>query len=188
MGIVSANTAFIPICLRTKCFFILRTFMRCHAQQAKDEVNRLSQLLGNEQFHPPALFDIKHRQRQRVNLARALVHRPAVVLLDEPTLGWILSAARLSRSSLTILRMKGKAVILSTHRLDDAERLCSRFGLMHRGLIVAEGTLAELRERTGYQDLANMFFHLAEIGPMLSRTDRSDKPSSNRPGVGVDPA
>jgi ABC-2 type transport system ATP-binding protein/sodium transport system ATP-binding protein len=55
------------------------------------------------------------------------------------------------------LREQGKAVIVSTHRLDEAERLCDRFGLLHEGRLQREGTLAELRAATGCQTLVDMF-------------------------------
>ena len=57
------------------------------------------------------------------------------------------------------LRGEGKAVILTTHRLDEAERLCDRFGLLHQGRLVIAGTLAELRAATGCPNLVDMFLH-----------------------------
>ena len=62
-------------------------------------------------------------------------------------------------------------MILTTHHLDDAERLCSRFGLMHQGELVIEGTLIELRERTGCQGLMEMFLKLSKVGPALGRDE-----------------
>jgi len=67
------------------------------------------------------------------------------------------------------LRGQGKAVILTTHRLDEAERLCGRFGLLHHGRLVCEGTLAELRAATGCTTLVEMFLKLSQVGPALTR-------------------
>ena len=78
-------------------------------------------------------------QRQRVNLARALIHRPPVMLLDEPTLGLDVLGSQVVTEYIDHLRREGKAVILTTHHLDEAERLCDRFGLLHRGRLVSEG-------------------------------------------------
>ena len=91
-------------------------------------------------------------QKQRVNLARALIHRPPVLLLDEPTLGLDVLGSQVVAEFVSHLRAEGKAVILTTHRLDEAERLCDRFGLLHEGRLVCEGTLAELRRATGCAD------------------------------------
>jgi ABC-2 type transport system ATP-binding protein/sodium transport system ATP-binding protein len=104
-----------------------------------------------------------------VNLARALIHRPPVLLLDEPTLGLDILGSQVVAEFIAHLRDEGKAVILTTHRLDEAERLCDRFGLLHRGRLVSEGTLAELRAASGCDGLVEMFLKLAHTGPALRR-------------------
>lgn len=135
--------------------------------QAEQELNRLAHLLG--------LADLLHRrcatlstgQKQRVNLARALIHRPTVLLLDEPTLGLDVLGSQVVVEFVAHLRSEGKAVILTTHRLEEAERLCDRFGLMHLGRLVSSGTLAELRAATACSSLVDMFLRLAGTGPAL---------------------
>lgn len=103
-------------------------------------------------------------QKQRVNLARALVHDPPIMLLDEPTRGLDVVGSRVIFDYIDLLRREGKAVIVSTHRLDEAERLCDRFGLLHRGTMRYEGTLNELRAQTGRNQLVEMFFDLLDQG------------------------
>jgi sodium transport system ATP-binding protein len=96
-------------------------------------------------------------QKQRVNLARALIHDPPVLLLDEPTRGLDVLGSKVIFDFIAAARNLGKAVIVSTHRLDEAERLCDRFGLLHKGRLMHEGTLEELRARTGCETLTEMF-------------------------------
>jgi ABC-2 type transport system ATP-binding protein/sodium transport system ATP-binding protein len=96
-------------------------------------------------------------QRQRVTLARALIHSPPVVLLDEPTRGLDVLGSQVVVDYVRRLRDEGQAVIVSTHRLDEAERLCDRFGLLHEGRLRLEGTLGELRTATGCTTLVDMF-------------------------------
>src|SRR5438445_104763 len=96
---------------------------------------------------------------------RPLIHRPPVLLLDEPTLGLDVLGSQVIVEYISLLRDEGKAAIVTTHRLEEAERLCDRFGLMHKGQIVREGTLAELRAETGCENLAEMFLKLAHVGP-----------------------
>ena len=103
-------------------------------------------------------------QRQRVTLARALIHSPPVVLLDEPTRGLDVLGSQVVVDYIGRLRDEGKAVIVSTHRLDEAERLCDRFGLLHQGRLRLEGTLAELRSATGCQTLVDMFRSFFQAG------------------------
>ena len=106
-------------------------------------------------------------QKQRVQLARALMHNPPVLLLDEPTLGLDVFGSQIVLEYLAHLRRLGKAVILTTHRLDEAERLCDRFGLLHQGRLFSEGTLAELRASSGCTTLVEMFLRLSNVGPLL---------------------
>jgi ABC-2 type transport system ATP-binding protein/sodium transport system ATP-binding protein len=104
-------------------------------------------------------------QRQRVNLARALMHNPPVMLLDEPTRGLDVLGTQVIFNYVRHVCGEGKAVILTTHRLDEAQRLCQRFGLMHHGRLVQEGTLDELRAATGCDGLVEMFMKFAPLTP-----------------------
>jgi len=147
--------------------------------EARVEMARLSRLLGLDEFRRQRCATLSTGQRQRVNLARALIHRPPVMLLDEPTLGLDVLASQVVTEYIDHLRGEGKAVILTTHHLDDAERHCTRFGLLHRGQLVSEGSLAELRARTGCVSLMEMFLKLSQVGPALNR-DGSTRDGSTR--------
>jgi ABC-2 type transport system ATP-binding protein/sodium transport system ATP-binding protein len=137
--------------------------------EARAELKRLAALLGLEEILERRCGVLSTGQRQRVSLARALIHRPPVMLLDEPTMGVDVLGSQLVTEYIDHLRSEGKAVILTTHRLDEAERLCGRFGLLHHGRLVSEGTLAELRAATGCTSLVEMFLELSQIGPALAR-------------------
>jgi ABC-2 type transport system ATP-binding protein len=85
--------------------------------------------------------------KKKLALACALVHDPAVLILDEPTNGLDPRAAREVQDRLRRASAEGKTIFLSTHLLDMAERLCSRVGIIHQGDLVAEGPLDALRSR-----------------------------------------
>lgn len=87
--------------------------------------------------------------RQRLSIACALLHDPAVLLADEPWSGLDPLGAYQLKELLQEQRAKGKAVLLSTHMLDTAQRLCDRFVLLHEGQVAAEGTLDQVREAAG---------------------------------------
>jgi ABC-2 type transport system ATP-binding protein/sodium transport system ATP-binding protein len=89
-------------------------------------------------------------------------------LLDEPTSGLDVLGSQAIVEYIDLLRKEGKAAIITTHRLDEAERMCDRFGLLHKGKLVREGTLAELRAATDCNNLVEMFLKLAHVGPMLA--------------------
>jgi sodium transport system ATP-binding protein len=139
--------------------------------EAEVELTRLGRLLDFAPLLQRRCATLSTGQKQRVNLARALIHRPPVMLLDEPTLGLDVVGSQVVTEYIEHLRAEGKAVILTTHHLDDAERLCSRFGLLHCGNLVCEGTLEELRATTGCHNLIQMFLKLSQIGPALQRTN-----------------
>jgi sodium transport system ATP-binding protein len=136
---------------------------------ARLELERLNYVLGLEEILDQRCATLSMGQRQRVSLARSLIHRPPVMLLDEPTLGLDVLGSQVVVEYIDLLRQEGKAVILTTHRLEEAERLCGRFGLLHRGRLVSEGTLAELRATTGCTSLVEMFLKLSHVGPALRR-------------------
>jgi sodium transport system ATP-binding protein len=83
--------------------------------------------------------------KQRVSVARAVLHDPPVLILDEPTVGLDVLATRFLRDFVRAERDRGKAVIFSTHYMAEAELLCDRIGLLYRGRMLAEGTPAALR-------------------------------------------
>lgn len=94
--------------------------------------------------------------RQRVSLARAIVHQPPVLLLDEPTNGLDLPSARIVLDFIRESRREGQAVIFCTHIMEHAEDVCDRVAVLDRGRIAAEGTLSELQARTADKRLAGV--------------------------------
>lgn len=111
-------------------------------------------------------------QKQRVNIARALVADPPVLIMDEPTLGLDVLSNRVILNFITKQRDEGKTIILSTHYLDEAETMCDQIGLLHDGRLVAEGDIASLRAATGQQRLSNIFLqtiHADEFAEGVAR-------------------
>jgi sodium transport system ATP-binding protein len=126
-------------------------------KQAEESVQRLATLFSLEEFLDRRSATLSTGQKQRVNLARSLIHDPPVILLDEPTRGLDVLGSKVIFDYIASARRAAKAVIVCTHRLDEAERMCDRFGLLHRGRLMHEGTLAELQSRTGLPTLTDMF-------------------------------
>jgi sodium transport system ATP-binding protein len=101
-------------------------------------------------------------ERQRVSIARAVLHDPPVLILDEPTSGLDVLASRFMRDFICAERARGKAVLFSTHYLAEAELLCDRIGFLHRGRLLVEGPPADIRAQTGTSTLEEAFLALAE--------------------------
>lgn len=116
-----------------------------------------------------------HGMQQKTSLAAALMHDPKVLILDEPTVGLDPKSARLIKDILRQLADRGAAVMLSTHILEIAERMCDRIGIINKGQLIAVGTMDELRtlDKTGQTSLEDIFLDLtggaeeAEIAEIL---------------------
>jgi sodium transport system ATP-binding protein len=95
--------------------------------------------------------------KQKTSIARTLIHDPAVMIFDEPTLGLDVMTARAIVKFVRDCRNRGKTVIYSTHIMSEVEKLCDVVGIIHDGRLVAEGTVPELRTRFGEQDMEEVF-------------------------------
>ena len=127
-----------------------------------ERIEHLTDVLRLGDFIDRGCATLSTGQKQRLNLARALIHDPPVMILDEPTLGLDVVGSQVIFDYIQLLKQQNKIVILCTHRLEQAQRVCSRFGLLHQGAMVLTGDLKELRARTGKQDLVEMFIDLIQ--------------------------
>jgi ABC-2 type transport system ATP-binding protein/sodium transport system ATP-binding protein len=157
VGLVSASDGVYPWLSVREMLLFFADLYGLAPRQARENLRALSELFDLTQLLDRRCALLSTGQRQRVVLARALIHAPPAMLLDEPTRGLDVLGSQVVIDYVRRLRDEGKAVIVSTHRLDEAERLCDRFGLLHQGQLRLEGTLDELRAATGCQTLVDMF-------------------------------
>lgn len=104
-----------------------------------------------------------HGMKQKIALTGALIHAPAVWLLDEPMVGLDPKSAHLLKEQMREHCDKGNTVFFSTHILEVAEKLCDRIGIIHKGKLVAIGTMDELRHGDNKDSLENIFLELTEV-------------------------
>jgi sodium transport system ATP-binding protein len=120
-------------------------------------VARLADELGLHEFLDRRVEKFSTGMKQKTSIARTLVHDPAVLIFDEPTIGLDVMTARNIVRFVRDCRTRGKTVIYSTHVMSEVEKLCDVVGIIHHGRLVAEGTPAELRQRFGEQDMEEIF-------------------------------
>jgi ABC-2 type transport system ATP-binding protein len=128
---------------------------------------RAGELIERFELGPSAgelIETCSHGTRQKVSIAAALLHDPPLVMLDEPLSGLDPHAARALKDLLRERAARGLGVLVSTHLLDVAERLCDRVVILHRGRKLAEGTLAELRGARRDATLEDVFLALTGEG------------------------
>jgi sodium transport system ATP-binding protein len=128
----------------------------------KQRVDELFALLDVGEFADGRCDKLSTGMKQKVSIARTLVHDPPVMIFDEPTVGLDVMTARTIVGFIRDCRARGKTVIFSTHVMSEAEKLCDTIGIIHNGKLLTEGTLAELRARQGMQDLEDIFVKVVE--------------------------
>lgn len=126
----------------------------------RDRLEYLFDALQMNDFRDVPGGKLSTGMRQKVSIARALVHDPPVLIFDEPTAGLDVLVQRAVLQNIQALRGRGKTILFSTHIMREVERLCDRVAIMAHGRIVAAGTLDELRRRYGQDDLEELFFAL----------------------------
>ncbi|MBP5160265.1 MAG: ABC transporter ATP-binding protein [Lachnospiraceae bacterium] len=136
-----------------------------HLHGLSDEViesrrKELFETFGITDFEDKKIEDLSTGMKQKAAIAVSLVHDPKVVIFDEPTNGLDIITARAVTDYLRTLADRGKTVIISTHILSDAEKLCDRIGIIIGGHMITEGTLEDILSQTGAQDLEDAFFDL----------------------------
>ena len=160
IGFISANTAVYD---RMTAWEMVEYFGKLYGLDDDELRERMEQLF--DRFQMQEIRDLLGSKmstgmKQKVSIARAIVHDPPVLIFDEATTGLDVLVAREVLNAVSELRDQGKCIIFSTHIMREVERLCDRIAIMHRGHILAEGTLEELREQHHEPDLEEVFFHL----------------------------
>jgi ABC-2 type transport system ATP-binding protein len=142
--------------------------------QITRRTDELLNLFGLSDAADDMVESYSHGMQQKASLAAALIHDPKVLILDEPTVGLDPKSARLIKDILRQLAERGAAVMLSTHIMEIAERMCDRIGIINQGKLAAVGTMDDLRALgTGQTDLEDIFLKLtggaedAEIAEVL---------------------
>jgi sodium transport system ATP-binding protein len=160
IGFLSANTAIYDRMSAWELVEYFGLLYGMEAQRLKQRMEEVFMSLQMNDYRDVLGAKLSTGMRQKVSIARAIIHDPPVLIFDEPTIGLDVVVARVVLQSIEQLRAAGKCILYSTHIMREAERLCDRVAIVSHGRIQASGTLGELRDRYGEQDLEEMFFQL----------------------------
>jgi sodium transport system ATP-binding protein len=144
---------------------LVEYFGRLHGlseELLRQRIENLFAVLDMNEFCDRRCDKLSTGMKQKVSIARTLVHDPPVMIFDEPTHGLDILTARAVVNFIRDCRARGKTVIFSTHVMSEMEKLCDTIAIIHQGRIRAEGTLAQLRERVGCEDLEDIFVRVVE--------------------------
>jgi len=140
-------------------------YFRMESIFARLKMNEMRDLLGSK---------MSTGMKQKVSIARALVHDPPVLIFDEPTTGLDVLVSRSLLKTVAELRDDGKCIVFSTHIMREVEKLCDRVAIMHRGKILVSGTLEQLREQHAEHDLEELFFQLISQDGSIPPADHDE--------------
>ncbi len=126
----------------------------------RDRIENLTSTLDMGDFIDRRTEGFSQGQRVKVAIARAMVHEPQTVLMDEPSNGLDVMSTRALRHYIRSLRDQGHSVVLSTHIMQEVAALCDRIVIIAKGEVAADGTAAELLERAGCDSLEDAFVKL----------------------------
>ena len=162
IGFMSANTAVYD---RMTAWEMVEYFGRLYGIEQEELRQRMEDLF--ERLQMQKIRDLLGAKmstgmKQKVSIARAIVHDPPVLIFDEATSGLDVLVARALLDTVAELRDQGKCIVFSTHIMREAERLCDHLAIMHEGKILAEDTIDNLRHEHGKEDLEDIFFGLIQ--------------------------
>jgi sodium transport system ATP-binding protein len=144
---------------------ILRFFGRLHEMpedRIKSRTETLVEIFDMKSFQDSHCDKLSTGQKQRVNLARTLLHDPPVIILDEPTAGLDIISSKTILNFILSAKQEGKCILFSTHYMTEAEILCDRVAIIHNGKILECDTLHGLKSKTSRESLVDVFFSLIE--------------------------
>ncbi len=148
IGMVSTNDGVYPWLSVSEMLLYFADLYSLEPRVAHARIESLASALNLGSFLHQRCSTLSTGQRQRVILARGLMHDPPVMLLDEPTRGLDVVGSQTVFEFISHLKQSGKAVLLSTHRLDEAERVCDRFGLLHQGHLLHAARSRSCKKRS----------------------------------------
>jgi len=147
----------------------------------RERMQRIFDWLKMNDFRDVLGSKMSTGMKQKVSIARTIVHDPPVLIFDEPTSGLDVLVARAVLQNILELRDRGKTIIFSTHSMHEVEKLCSQVAIIHRGRVQAEGSPRSLLDQFDQPDLEELFFYLVE------RADSADGLVSSRVEAGREP-
>ena len=160
IGFMSANTAIYD---RMTAWELVEYFGRLYEipeDRLRERMDTIFTELQMDDFRDMLGSKMSTGMKQKVSIARTIVHDPPVLIFDEPTTGLDVLVARAVQEHILRLKTEGKCIILSSHIMSEVEKLCDRIAIIHRGRILATDLLATLTDRYAQRDLEELFFML----------------------------
>jgi len=145
---------------RLKAIEMIKYFGRLYGMsesRTEQRSKELMEMLGMTEFAETRCDKLSSGTKQKVSIARTMIHDPEVIILDEPTAGLDVISSRAVIDFINAEKARSKTIVFSTHIMHEAEKLCDRIGVIHEGSIIDIGTPDELKNKTGCADMDDAF-------------------------------
>ncbi|GFP78088.1 ABC transporter ATP-binding protein [Clostridium fungisolvens] len=129
-------------------------------EEADKRINELADELDMREYIDKRVGKFSRGMKQKVSIARAIVHSPSIMLFDEPTTGLDVRATRIIHNFIKKCKRENKTILFSSHSMREVEKLCDRVVIINKGQLVEEGTIAELKKKYNNDDLEEVFVDL----------------------------
>lgn len=138
------------------------TLHKLSRKQIQANMIEIVESLAMQDYVDRRLETFSTGMKHKTALMLAFLHHPPVLLLDEPTAGLDIPSSKTVRKFVTAFKQQHRAILLCSHNLFEIQELCDQIAIIHKGTLLATGTLEELRKMTGQQELEDIFIHLTE--------------------------
>lgn len=169
IGFMSTTTALYTRLTPKEMISYMGRLYGLHGKDLERRVKEVIEMLQITEFQDRLCDKLSTGQKQRVSLARTILHDPPVLFFDEPTAGLDVLASRTIMEFIEERKQAGKTVVFCTHIMSEAESLCDRICVLHAGKVAAIGTFEDLKRLTGEERLEKVFLSLVEETPVLAR-------------------
>jgi sodium transport system ATP-binding protein len=129
-------------------------------KEADERINTLAKSFGMEEYIDKPVGKYSRGMKQKISIARSIVHNPSVMLFDEPTTGLDVSAARIVQDFILQCKAENKIILFSSHSMKEVEKLCDRVVIINKGKLIENCTLSHLKEEYNNEDLEETFLKL----------------------------
>ena len=129
-------------------------------EEADKNINDLSKLLDMEEYIDRKVGKFSRGMKQKVAIARSIVHNPSVMLFDEPTIGLDVTSSRIIQNFILKCKREKKAIIFSSHSMSEVEKICDRIIIITKGEVVENSTIEKLKEKYNDDNLEDVFVEL----------------------------
>ncbi len=129
-------------------------------QKAEEQINKLVKAFNMEEYIDRRVGKFSRGMKQKVAIARSIVHDPKIMLFDEPTAGLDISASKIIHDFILHCKEENKAIVFSSHMMNEVEKLCDRVVIINKGKVVEDGKIDKLKEKYNDQDMESIFTKL----------------------------